>query len=59
MPTPKSPIEVIMLEGATHAFDEPKANDMRVRYDPVLTEKAQGMYSEFLKSLAHEPAAVR
>jgi dienelactone hydrolase len=55
MPTPKSPIEVVMLEGATHAFDEPKAKDMRVRYDPVLTEKAQGMYSEFLTGLAGAP----
>ena len=29
-----------MLEGATHAFDEPKAKDLRVRYDPELTANA-------------------
>lgn len=58
MPTPKSPIEVIMLEGATHAFDEPKAKDLRVRYDPELTEKAQGLYTDFLKALVKPaPAA--
>ena len=41
-----------MLEGATHAFDEPKAKDMRVRYDPALTERAHGMYADFLNGLA-------
>jgi len=54
MPTPKSPVEVVMLE-ATHAFDEPKAKDMRVRYDPELTKYAHGLYTDFLKGLA-QPA---
>jgi dienelactone hydrolase len=52
MPTPKNPVEVIMLEGATHAFDEPKAKDLRVRYDPELTTRAHGMYRDWLKALA-------
>ncbi|HEV7693706.1 MAG TPA: dienelactone hydrolase family protein [Hyphomonadaceae bacterium] len=51
MKTPKSAIDVTMLEGATHAFDEPKARDMRVKYDPALTERAHGLYTDFLKSL--------
>jgi dienelactone hydrolase len=59
MKTPKTPVEVTMLEGATHAFDEPKAKDLRVKYDPALTERAQVMYSDFLKGLAvqTDPAA--
>jgi dienelactone hydrolase len=52
MKTPKSAIDVTMLEGATHAFDEPKARDLRVKYDPTLTEKAHGLYTDFLKGLA-------
>jgi dienelactone hydrolase len=52
MKTPKSPIDITMLEGATHAFDEPKARDLRVKYDPTLTEKAHGLYVDFLKALS-------
>ena len=52
MKTPMTPVEVVMLEGATHAFDEPKAKDLRVRYDPELTERAHRMYADFLKALA-------
>lgn len=51
LPTPARPIRVEYLDGATHAFDEPSANDLRVRYDPALTEKAHGLYGDFLMSL--------
>ncbi|HEX5006037.1 MAG TPA: dienelactone hydrolase family protein [Hyphomonadaceae bacterium] len=52
MSTPKLPVEVVQLEGATHAFDEPKAKDLRVHYDPELTAYAHGLYADFLKALA-------
>jgi len=52
MKTPKSAIDITMLEGATHAFDEPKARDLRVKYDPSLTERAHELYADFLKGLA-------
>jgi dienelactone hydrolase len=52
MRTPRTPIRVELLEGATHAFDEQGASDLRVRYDPALTEKAHGLYADFLKELA-------
>jgi dienelactone hydrolase len=58
MPTPGKSLDVVMLEGATHAFDEPTAKDLRVRYDPALTEKAHGMYAEFLKGLASSASSV-
>ncbi len=52
MPTPGAPVDVVMMEGATHAFDEIEAQDMRVRYDPVLTAKAEGIYTEYLGAAA-------
>lgn len=52
MKTPSRPIAVEVFEGATHAFDELEAQDWRNRYDPVLTERAHGLYADFLKSLA-------
>lgn len=51
MKTPRRPIKVDLFEGATHAFDELEAQDWRVRHDPVLTERAHGMYADFLRSL--------
>jgi dienelactone hydrolase len=45
------PIEVRMFEGATHAFDEPEAHDLRVRHDPDLTAEAQRLYGEHLRAL--------
>ena len=60
MKTPSTPVEIVMLEGATHAFDEQEARDLRVRYDPELTARAHGLYADFLKSVAarnaREPA---
>lgn len=52
MKTPSRPIDVEVFDGATHAFDELEAHDWRNHYDPVLTEKAHGIYAAFLKSLA-------
>jgi dienelactone hydrolase len=52
MATPKTPIDVVLLEGATHAFDEKEARDLRVRYDPQLVARAHELYADFLKSLA-------
>ncbi|MDP3739015.1 MAG: dienelactone hydrolase family protein [Hyphomonadaceae bacterium] len=51
MKMPTAPVEIVMMQGATHAFDEIEAQDMRVRYDPVLTEQAQQMYAGFLKKV--------
>lgn len=60
--TPGKPIEVAVFENATHAFDEEEARDLRTRYDPVLTARAQDLYRGYLKartaSPAHNAAAV-
>jgi len=52
MKTPGQAIKVELFEVATHAFDEIEAQDWRVKYDPDLTARAQGMYAAFLKGLA-------
>ncbi len=52
MATPRLPVDITMMEGATHAFDEEEAQDLRVRYDPELTKLAQGLYTDFLQTLA-------
>jgi dienelactone hydrolase len=57
MATPRLPVDVVMLEGATHAFDEEEAQDLRVRYDPDLMKFAQGLYTDFLRSLAKPASA--
>jgi dienelactone hydrolase len=41
-------VRVEWLDGATHAFDEPEARDLRVRHDPVLTAHAHGLYRAYL-----------
>ncbi len=45
------PMQIIDFETATHAFDEPEARDIRVRYDPALTKRAHGLYQDFLRAL--------
>jgi dienelactone hydrolase len=50
MATPREPVSVVVLEGATHAFDEPETRDMRTRYDPELTARAHTLYRDFLSA---------
>lgn len=59
MTKPGNPINVTLLEGATHAFDEIEAQDWRVRYDPALTERAHRMYADYLMTVASKPSTVR
>jgi dienelactone hydrolase len=47
LPAP-TPVRVEWLEGATHAFDEPEAKDLRVRYSPELTARAHGLLRDYL-----------
>jgi dienelactone hydrolase len=48
MRTPGAPVDVVWFEGATHAFDEPEARDMRVAFSPELTARAHRMLREYL-----------
>ena len=48
-----------MLEGATHAFDEPDSHDLRVHYNSELTRRAEGLYQDYLRDAAHRSSAVK
>jgi len=50
MPAP-TPIEIEWLDGATHAFDEPDAKDLRVRYAPEITAHAHRLYRAYLEDV--------
>jgi len=41
-------VQVAWLDGATHAFDEPDARDLRVRYSPDNTARAHALYRAYL-----------
>jgi dienelactone hydrolase len=41
-------VRVAWFDGATHAFDEPEARDLRVRYSADLTARAHGLYRDYL-----------
>lgn len=47
MPAP-TPVVIDWLEGATHAFDEPDAKDLRVRYNPEAVAHAHAAYVGYL-----------
>lgn len=42
-------VELHLFEGATHAFDEADARDLRTRFDPALTGEAQRLAVAFLR----------
>jgi dienelactone hydrolase len=58
MPMPGKPMDVVILEGATHAFDEPDARDPRTHYDPEITARAQQMYRDYLVGAAKRTSAI-
>lgn len=43
-----APIDLHWFETATHAFDEPEAQDARVRYDAALTARAHDLMRDLL-----------
>lgn len=52
MRTPGKPIEVVVFDRATHAFDEAEAKDLRVRYDAGLTRRAEDLLTGYLRRIA-------
>lgn len=52
MRTPGAPIDVVVFDKATHAFDEAEASDLRVRYDASLTLRAQGLLKDYLRRIS-------
>lgn len=58
MPMPGKPMEVAILEGATHAFDEPDTHDPRMRYDPEITARARKLYRDYLIGAAKRTSII-
>lgn len=50
-------VRVVVLEGATHAFDEPEARDVRNRYDPALTATSTTLFTQMIEGLRGAPPA--
>ncbi len=46
-----APIEIVLFESATHAFDDDKTGHPQVRYDPEATARAQGLLAGLLSQL--------
>jgi dienelactone hydrolase len=60
MQTPGAPVRVVMLDGATHAFDEREARDIRTRHDPAITLRAHDLLKTYLReALARAPKVLR
>lgn len=46
-----APLEIVVLEAATHAFEDAQAEDPRVRYDPAATAREQQMLADMIAAL--------
>jgi dienelactone hydrolase len=45
-------VTLLELRGATHAFDEPEAKDVRQRFDPAATAQTQNFYTALIRQVA-------
>jgi hypothetical protein len=43
-----APIQIHLFETATHAFDEITAADPRIRHDPELSSRAEGLLQDLI-----------
>jgi dienelactone hydrolase len=46
-----APLEVLLFENTTHAFEDPQAEDPRVRYNPAATEREHALLREMIEGL--------
>jgi dienelactone hydrolase len=47
-PKPGAVMDITVLEGATHSFDEPEAKDPRFVFDPALAKGVQAQFAAFV-----------
>jgi len=47
-----APIEIVLFEGATHAFEDEHAEDPRVRYNPAATQREVQMLRDMIAALS-------
>jgi len=46
-----APLEIVLFENATHAFEDERAEDPRVRYNPAATAREHAMLRELIEAL--------
>lgn len=46
-----APIDIVLFEGATHAFEDAHAEDPRVRYNPAATAREHQMLRDMIEAL--------
>ena len=44
-------LDLVLFEGATHAFEDPQASDPRVRYNPAATAREHGMIRDMIAGM--------
>jgi dienelactone hydrolase len=47
-----APLDIVVFENATHAFEDEHAEDPRVRYNPAATAREHAMLADLIKSLS-------
>jgi dienelactone hydrolase len=47
-----APLNIVVFENATHAFEDEHAEDPRVRYNPAATARERAMLAEMIESLS-------
>lgn len=50
-----SPLDVVVFENTTHAFEDAQAEDPRVRHNPAATAREIAMLRDLVATLANEP----
>jgi dienelactone hydrolase len=46
-----APLDIVVFENATHAFEDEHAEDPRVRYNPAATAREHALLREMIESL--------
>lgn len=53
-----APLEIVIFDGVTHAFEDAQARDVRVRYNPAATAREHDMLRAMIETLQAPPAPV-
>lgn len=47
-----APMDIVVFEGATHAFEDEHAEDPRVRYNPAATAREHALLADMIKAIS-------
>jgi dienelactone hydrolase len=54
-----APIDIHVFDDATHAFEDERAEDPRVRYNPAATQREYALLRDMIASVSAAPSAAR